>query len=207
MIKKIITLVFFTLAFAVQANDFSEGKHFIEVKGSVSKYKEVREYFSFYCPACYRQEPFMNELADALPEGVRFTKNHVDGMPGRGIKIEGLLTKALITADILKVKKVIVADIFNYIHKNKADFSELKDIKNLFLLNDVNEADFDKVFSSFKVNTELKKMQRNTANLRQQNISAVPTLIINGKYKPVTDDIKSLAEYKALVLFLLNKTP
>jgi thiol:disulfide interchange protein DsbA len=208
MIKKMMALIclgLFFMVLTVTAGDFTEGKHYIEIQGKASKQKEVREYFSFYCPACFKQEPFMGELELALPEGVLFTKNHVDGMPGRKVEIEALLSKAIITADLLKIKKEISSSIFNTIHKNKTDFLEVQDIKELFLLNDIDENEFDKVFSSFKVNTELNVMQRNTRNLRQQGIQAVPTLIINGKYKPVTSDIKTLAQYKALVLFLVEK--
>ena len=151
MIKTLIIFIFFTIAFTIQANEFSLGTHFIEVKGSVTKQKEVREYFSFYCPACLRQEPLMKQIAAILPEDVHFIKDHVDGMPGRDIQIEGLLTKALITADILNIKNAVITSVFNYIHKNKSDFATLEEIKGLFLLNDVTEANFDKVFSSFKI--------------------------------------------------------
>ncbi len=74
------------------------------------------------------------------------------------------------------------------------------------MINGVEGDKFDKAFTSFSVNTQSKKMQNKTKALRQQGFSGVPTLIINGKYKPVTDEIKSMDEYRKLISYLLNKT-
>ena len=197
--------VFLSFSSACQAVEFTEGDYYVEVEGNSTKNKEVTEFFSFYCPACFKQESFMHELKLALPANAAFKKNHVDGMPGRDIKIEKSLTKALITADVLKVKEKVIPAIFNYIHINKAKFDNDKDIKNLFLINEVDGDDFDKVFNSFSVNMQAKKMEKKTSALRKQGFSSVPTLIINGKYKPVTDKIKNMDEYKKLVIYLLNK--
>jgi thiol:disulfide interchange protein DsbA len=198
-------LVFLAFSYTTQATEFTQGDYYIEVNDHITKTKEITEFFSFYCPACFKQEPFMNELKLALPSGAVFKKNHVDGMPGRDLNIEQALTKALITADILKVKAKITPAIFKYIHTNKATFSNTNDIKNLFLINGVNADQFDKVFSSFNVNIQSKKMQKKTEALRKKGFSSVPTLIINGKYKPVTDKLKTMDEYKKLIIFLINK--
>ncbi|WP_133472020.1 thiol:disulfide interchange protein DsbA/DsbL [Paraglaciecola marina] len=196
----------FLLFVTVQAAEFTEGDYYLEIEGEITKNKEITEFFSFYCPACFKQEGFMNDLKASLPSGAVFKKNHVDGMPGRKADIENLLTKALITAEYLKVEEQLVPAIFNYIHLNKADFYSEKDIKNIFLANNVDESKFDKVFSSFAVSTGAKKMQKNTKDIRRQGFTGVPTLIVNGKYKPITKNIKTMQEYKKLVLFLLNKT-
>ena len=207
MYNKIFTIIFLLLPFySAQSIEYTEGDYYVEVEGDVTTKKEITEYFSFYCPACYKQEPFMNELKAMLPADATFKKNHVDGMPGREPTIELGLTKALITAKLLKVEEQITAAIFNYIHVNKANFDNEKDIKNLFLLQGIDSKKLDKTFASFSVNMQAKKMQKNTADLRRQGHTSVPTLIVNGKYKPVTKNIKSLDEYKQLILFLLNKT-
>ena len=201
----ILFLIVFTSSSCVQAQEFKEGDYYVEIKGQASKGKEVTEFFSFYCPHCYRQEPFMNELQAALPTSTTFKKNHVDNMPGRSQEIEHALSKALITANILKVKPQVVPAIFEHIHAKDKDFSSVDDIKALFLAQGINGDKFDKTFKGFVVNSKFKQMQNKTAALRQQGIHQVPTLIINGKYMPVVDKLKSLEEYKQLVLYLLNK--
>lgn len=197
------------IIFTAQANEteqFRLGEHYIEVEGTQTSTPQVTEFFSFYCPHCYNSEPFMHKVRNLLPESSQFSKNHVDAMPGRNVDIEHLLTKALITANLLNIEDKMVSSIFSYIHQSKADFSEQKDIKNLFLLNGVNSQEFDKTFGSFKVNMAANTMRKNTTKLRKQGFGAVPTLIINGKYKPNTKGLKSMDEYLELVKFLLAKT-
>lgn len=206
MLKKAVLSILFVLPlFAVEAAEFKKGTHFVELSQPINAPKGVTEFFSFYCPACFKQEPLMNEIKASLPEGFTFRKNHVDNMPGRDLEAERMLTKALITANRLGVADKVVPAIFNYIHVSRAQFTDVKDVKNLFLLADVKGEDFDKAFKSFSTNTQLRKMSKDTQTIRSQGHSSVPTLIINGRYKPVTSSIKSIEEYKQLVLFLLNK--
>jgi len=202
----IMVITSFLIFSTVQAAEFTEGDHYLKIKGEITEKKEISEFFSFYCPACFRQEAFMNDLKASLPKGAVFNKNHVNGMSGRKTDIENLLTKALITSEYLQVEEQLVPAIFNYIHLDKADFHNEQDIKNLFLVNGVEAKRFDKVFSSFSVNTRAKVMQKNTEDIRSQGFTGVPTLIVNGKYKPLTKNIKTMQEYKELVLFLLNKS-
>ncbi|MDC8830615.1 thiol:disulfide interchange protein DsbA/DsbL [Alteromonas gilva] len=204
--RLILFISFFCPLLGAQSAQFNEGDHYLELAGNLTEKKEITEFFSFYCPACFRQEPFMNELKASIPDDSVFNKNHVDGMPGRKPEIEYLLTKALITAEHLNVDKRLVPAIFNYIHESKADFTNEKDIKNLFIINGVAGDKFNKTFSSFSVDAKAKQMQKNTGDIRAQGFTGVPTLIINGKYKPVTKNIKTMQEYKNLVFFLLNKT-
>ena len=191
--------------FSAHAAQFNPGEDYLELDTAATKEKEITEYFSFYCPACFRQEPFMKELEAAIPESATFKKNHVDSMPGRNPQIERLLTKALVTATFLKAEDKMVPAIFNYIHVDNATIDNEKDIRNLFIVNGIEPKSFDKTFSSFAVNTQAKKMEKNTAFVRSQGFTGVPTLIINGKYKPLTNNIKTMKEYQELVLFLLNK--
>jgi protein dithiol oxidoreductase (disulfide-forming) len=190
----------------VQATEFTKGDYYIEIDAAATKERQVTEYFSFFCPHCFKQEPLMQELVTSLPPGTKFIKHHVDGMPRQKPEIEHALSKALASAESLKVEDKMVAAIFEYIHVKRQTFDSIADIRALFLANGVGADDFDKVFASFTVNTRFAQMQANTAALRRQGINGVPTLIINGRYKPVLDKINSNDEYKALIAFLLGKT-
>lgn len=201
-------LVFFAL-FSINAVAepiaFQEGSHYQVLKQPVANNKEMREFFSFYCPACYRFEPVIEELKGLLPKGVAFKKNHVDSMPGREVEIEQALSKALLVAEELKVDEKLVPAIFHYIHANKANFDNVKDIKNLFLLHGVGRKTFDKAYGNFSVNTKFKQMVSKAKTLRSQGYSGVPTIVIHGKYVPNIKSIKTMDEYKALIQFLLSK--
>lgn len=187
------------------AIEFTEGDYYVVLDNEKSNKKQVTEYFSFYCPACFKQEPFMNELKRALPSDAIFKKNHVDGMPGRDTKVEHALSKALVTAKKLGVEDKMVAAIFNYIHLSKARFNQDRDIRNLFLINGVEAENFDRAYESFAVDMQAKRMKRQTQKLRNQGFRSVPTLVVNNKYKPVTDKIRSTEEYINLINYLLNK--
>lgn len=202
---KLLALVILFVSTLANATQFKLGEHYTEVKTPFKTEKSVIEFFSFYCPHCYKQEPVMKNLIANLPSDVIFKKNHVDGMPGKNLEIEQALTKALITADILKVKQQITPAIFDYIHKNKANFNSIKDIKNIFLLIGIKEQNFDKTFNSFAVKTQFNKAQLKTAVLRKQGVTTVPTVIINGKYKVETHKISNQSQYNDLVIYLLTK--
>jgi len=202
----VVVLIFSLLSSPlVSGKDFIAGKHFRELSTAVNDKNEVREFFSFYCPGCYRHEPIIATLKTKLPTGVSLIKNHIDGMPGREQIIEEALSKALLTAKLLQVEDEITAAIFNYIHVNKAVFSDEEDIKNIFLLHDIDEQRFDKTFNSFSVRTGVKKMQLLTEILRKQGLSRVPTVIVNGKYQVDTEHIETQAQYNDLILYLLTK--
>lgn len=214
MYQKIVIALFTFLSLScsdtqpeIPRTQFNNIEHYVEIKGRFTQGKEISEYFSFYCPHCFEFEPVFDELKGLFPDDVIFKKNHVDGMPGQNQAIEQALTKALITADILNIKAKIVSAIFKKIHIDRDKFDHADDVKNIFFSLGIDEAKFDEVYSSVTVETRLKEMQQQVENLRKQGIRGVPTLIVNGKYKPITNNLKSMAEYKNLISYLLNKTP
>jgi thiol:disulfide interchange protein DsbA len=193
----------------VSAADFVKGKHYnelsIPIHANLNSVKEVSEFFSFYCPGCYRLEPVIGALKVQLPDNVTLTKNHIEGMPGRDLAIEKSLSKAILTAKFFNIEEEITAAIFKYIHVSRAEFSAKKDIKNIFLLQGIDGQRFDEVFDSFGVQTGVSKMNKERGILRKQGITSVPTVIVNGKYKVETGAIESKEQYIELVLYLLKR--
>jgi thiol:disulfide interchange protein DsbA len=192
----------------VSAADFVKGTHYNElstpIHANLNSAKEVREFFSFYCPGCYRQEPIIGALKVQLPDNVPLIKSHIEGMPGRDVVIEKALSKAILTAKFLNIEEEITAAIFKYIHVSRANFSTKKDIKTIFLLQGIDGQRFDEVFDSFGVKTGVNKMKKQRDILRKQGITSVPTVIVNGKYKVETVALESKEQYIELVLYLLN---
>ena len=149
MIKKIITLSFtFCLAllvpFMANAADYQEGVQYTQINETVSSKSEVREYFSFYCPHCYRFEPFMEQVKDQLPENTQFERNHVDFLRAASPQVQFMLSKAVVVAEQLKMEKKLINALFSYIHVQRAIISSEKDIRNIFVLNGVDGEKFDK---------------------------------------------------------------
>ena len=186
------------------AKDYKVGEDYFELDNKVSKTQQITEYFSFYCPACFRQEPFMKTLKATLPTANAFSKNHVTNMPGRDEATETLLSQALITAKLLDVEQPVVDAIFQQIHVSRSNMASIADIKALFTKQGIDGKKFDKTFNSFKVKVEAKRMAANTQKLRDKGYGSVPTLVINNNYVPNIRSIKTLDEYKALIRYLLT---
>ena len=190
--KKIFAslLMVMLLPFAAQAANYQEGKHYTKVSEQLSKKPEVREYFSFYCPHCLRFEPFFANVKKNLPEGVSFERNHVDFLRFTTPEIQFMVTKALATAQQLKVEDKMAAAIFNYLQVQRGAITEAKDIRNIFVLNGVDGAAFDKAFKSFSVNSKAKLMQKMQNDLvKKRALTGVPAVVVNGKYRINADKL------------------
>ncbi|MBL4941555.1 MAG: thiol:disulfide interchange protein DsbA/DsbL [Colwellia sp.] len=198
------------LAFSITANaeKYSEGKQYTKVSETVSRNAEVREYFSFYCPACFRFEPLMKTVKKNLTDDVKFERNHVDFLRAASPKIQGMLSKAIVAAEQLGMEKKLVAAIFNYIHVQKAVITSEKDIRNIFVLNGADGDKFDKLMKSFSVNAKAKAMKKKQDVMSKSGaLKSVPTIIVNGKYRinvSAVDKNNFEQDYQNLINHLLT---
>lgn len=209
--NKLITitlLLLWSLSGISYAADYQEGTHYVKVKGIEATVPEVREYFSFYCPHCYSAEPLMASIKKHLPDGVSFIKNHVDFLPGASHKMQQMLTKSLISAQILDVEETQVAAIFKYIHVHRAVFTSQRDVRNVFILNGIDGENFDQVMASEAVATQTKLMHDHQHALSDSGgLTSVPAVIINGKYRLIAKELDKAnfeQDYNRLVKYLLS---
>ena len=207
--KNLITLSIILLtAFMTQANEYQENTHYAKVSGLAANQAEVREYFSFFCPHCYRYEPLMAAVKNNLPSKVKFVKNHVDFLPGTSKKMQRMLTKAMITAQVIDVEEAQIAAIFKYIHVHRAVFTSLRDVKNIFVLNGVDGELVEQTMASEEVNDKANSMfDHQQALSKSGGIKAVPAIIVNGKYRVIAKELDKdnfEQDYTKLVNFLLT---
>ena len=140
---------------------YQEGIHYVKVNGIVSETNEVREYFSFYCPHCYKFEGFMGILKKELPEDIALEKNHVDFLRVASPKMQQLLTQALVVGQELGMESETAAAIFKYIHVSRATPTSINDIRNIFILMGVEADKFETLMRSEKVIEKAKAMKAN----------------------------------------------
>ncbi len=174
------------LAFSISAcaEKYTEGKQYTKVNETISSKAEVREYFSFYCPHCFRFEPFMESVKKKLPDNVKFERNHVDFLRAASPKIQGMLGKAVVVAEQLGMDKKLINAVFKYIHVQRAVITSEKDIRNIFVLNGADGEKFDKLMKSFSVNSRAKSMKKHQDTMTKKGaLKSVPTIIVNGKYR------------------------
>lgn len=207
LVKAGLLAVLLPLAATSFAATYEEGLHYDVVSERATKKPEVKEFFSFYCPACNSLEPLLNELKPRLDKNVTFKKSHVDFVGVRNPEHQKMITQALATAEVLPQKDKIVTAIFNHIHTKRASFNELADIKDVFIAQGVDSEKFDKLFASFSVRTLSSKMKRDQDYFQSKGaLRGVPTFIVNGKYKlnlggdsgvTSAEDISKLINYLA----------
>ena len=93
-----IAMVFSTMASAIPLR-FEEGKHYEVVGKIASATPNVTEYFSFYCPHCYKFEGIVRSLEESLPKGVKFKKSHVDFMRSASPETQRALSRAMVVGE------------------------------------------------------------------------------------------------------------
>ncbi|WP_273047325.1 thiol:disulfide interchange protein DsbA/DsbL [Pseudoalteromonas sp.] len=191
------------------AATYEEGVHYDVVSERATKKPEIKEFFSFYCPACNNMEGLISEFKPSLDKNVKFKKSHVDFVGVRDPENQQMMSQALATAEVLPQKDKIISAIFNHIHTKRAKFNELADVKDIFVAQGVDGGKFDKLFKSFSVRTLSSKMKRDQDYFKEKGaLRGVPTFIVNGKYKlnlGKESGITKPEDISKLINYLANK--
>ncbi|MFQ3313430.1 MAG: thiol:disulfide interchange protein DsbA [Colwellia sp.] len=208
ILKSLLLMPLLALSVNVAATQYTEGEQYTKVNETVTKKKEVREYFSVYCGHCFKFEPIMHGLKKSLPKDATFERNHVDFLRGASPKIQQMITKSIVVAEQLENSDKLVGAVFNYIHVQKAVITSEKDLRNIFVLNGADGDKFDKLMKSFSVNSKAKSLKKYQENMTAKRVlTGVPTIIVNGKYKvdaTKLDKNNFEQDYQNLVKYLLE---
>jgi len=197
--KKLITL-FSTLilSLAAQAAQFEEGTHYQVLDVDKAKKPTVTEFFSFYCPHCFKFEAVVENLKPSLPENASFEKVHVAFM-GSNMAIP--MAKSYATMIALDVEKKMVPTMFSQIHQLRKAPKNEEALRQIFLDNGVDAKKFDAAYNSFAVNSMQKRFDK---QFEASTLTGVPGVLVNNKYIVKPDNIKSYDEYNQLVNYLLT---
>ncbi|TWX68646.1 thiol:disulfide interchange protein DsbA/DsbL [Colwellia demingiae] len=208
LLRSLLLMPLLALSVNAAAAQYTEGEQYTKVNETVTKKKEVREYFSVYCGHCFKFEPIMHGLKKSLPEDASFERNHVDFLRAASPKIQQMITKATVVAEQLGDTDKLIGAVFNYIQVQRAVITSEKDLRNIFVLNGADGDKFDKLMKSFSVNSQAKSMKKNQDNMTAKRVlTGVPTIIVNGKYKidPAKLDKNNFEQdYQNLVKYLLE---
>ena len=168
------------------------------------KKKEVLEFFSFWCPHCFKSEPLVTDIKSQLADDVEFKKVHVNFMGFTSAAVQNEATKAMMVARELKKGDQLNQAIFRHIHVSRSSVTGIKDLKNIFADNGVESGEFDKMISSFSVNSQLQ-MNNKTIETYRRYVTSVPNFIVNGKYQATFTRDMNQDEMVDLIIFLSNK--
>jgi len=184
--KKFAVLLLMALLIPLQAcaqEKWKEGEHYTVLDEPATESPEVKEFFSYWCPHCYRFEPLVKKIKDKLGDDTKFTKVHVNFMRFTSQEIQEDATRAMMIARAVKQDEALNAAIFKSIHEQRKSITGIRDLKDIFVANGVEPAEFDKLASSFGVNSMMKKNNQQIDAYRK-HLSGVPNFIVNGKYQP-----------------------
>jgi len=203
MKRLVIVLCLMVVGFAMSAQSaFKEGTHYEVLDKNKSEKPIVKEFFSLFCQHCFQFEPFMDSLASSLPNGVEFVKSHVDYLPRDNKPVSSGIVKAFIMMGDLGKEKELAAKFFAAIHLGQAPVASENDIKMLFIDSGVSGSKFDQLYNSKSVKDRAKAMSELWI---EYEISSVPTVVVNEKYKINMSSLKSISELIDITLFLLKQ--
>jgi protein dithiol oxidoreductase (disulfide-forming) len=136
---------------------------------------EVTEVFWYGCPHCYALDPFLEAWRKNGKLGyVSFVRVPVMWGP-----IHHTHARIFYTAEILGKLDELHSQIFQEIHQRHNPLNSVDGIEAFFTSHGVSQADFQKAFSSFSVESSLKRAE--SLGLRYK-VDSVPLIVINGKY-------------------------
>lgn len=136
---------------------------------------EVIEFFWYGCPHCFQFEPHISEWARNKPDNVDFITMAPPLNPAWKVH-----SQAFYAAEVLGVLDKFHEPMFNAIHKDRKAMRKPKDIAKFVETLGIDGELFEKTMKSFAVDA---KIRQSIQKARDVGISAVPTVIINGKYR------------------------
>jgi protein dithiol oxidoreductase (disulfide-forming) len=140
---------------------------------------ELVELFWYTCPHCsYFEKNYFKQWREAKqPAHVEVV--HMPAVYGNSDR-RLPLAKAFYVAKALGVFEKIHQPLFDAIHVQKRNMNDEKVLKEFFAEYGVSNEDFDKVYHSFWVDTQIR---RATDMTKRYGITGVPVIILNGKYR------------------------
>ena len=184
-----------------QAEDIQAGKQYVELSSPVPISKpgkiEVVELFWYGCPHCYQFEPTLNAWTEKLPEDVNFVR--IPAMFGGVWNVHGQL---FITLESMGVEHAVHKAVFDAIHKEGKKLSTPDEMAEFLAGQGVDKAAFIKAYNSFGVKSQMEKAKKLAMAYQ---ISGVPPLIVNGKYRFDIGSSGGLEQATQVADFLIAK--
>lgn len=164
---------------SAQAAEFEAGKQYTVLSTPVPVSQpgkiEVVELFWYGCPHCYAFEPSINPWIAKLPADVNF--HRIPAMFGGIWNVHGQL---FLTLDAMGVEHKVHTAVFDAIHKEGKKLATPEEMADFLAAQGVDKDKFLSTYDSFAIKGQIEK-DKKLAMAYQ--ISGVPTMVINGKYR------------------------
>ena len=207
MLKKLIAATAFMLipfaSVVAQANPgYEAGVHYQELPATVStgdpEKIEVVAVFGYSCPHCASLEPMLASWSQQQ-QAEDLDYKHLPVVFSRNWEP---LARAYYVAELSgKVEETHQA-MFDAVHVHNTRFRSVDDFASFYSAYGIEEEEFTKLYNSFAVDTRLKQGQ---SRLRGYQITAVPAMVVNGKYHITGAMAGSNSEMLKVVNYLIEK--
>lgn len=157
----------------------------------------IYEFFWYGCPHCYNLEPTMDRIESSLGKDTVLIK-----IPVALRDTWEAHAKAYYALQQMKLDDDLHEKVFTEIHINNNRLDTKEKLEQFVQEKGFNYKRFSVLFDSFGTDLRVKKASR-LAN--QYQITSVPTLIINGKYKTSGSLVSSYEELYDVVQLLIDK--
>ena len=157
----------------------------------------IHEFFWYGCPHCYNLEPTMDRIEANLDKDTILVK-----VPVALRDTWETHAKAYYALQQMKLDDNLHEKIFTEIHINSNRLDTKEKLEQFIKEEGYNSKKFAELFDSFGTDLRVQKGMR-LAN--QYQITSVPTLIINGKFKTSGSLVSSYEELYDVVQLLVNK--
>ena len=187
---------------------YSEGQHYHRLVptqptvGGADKV-EVAEVFWYGCPHCFNFESAINSWAESVPANARFIRipavwNPLARLHGRLYYTEEVLARNDTLADAAGFH----AAVFVEFHRKANRLTSEDAIQRLFERFGVSQDDFLSTWNSFEVN---QKVRVADDLVRRYNVTGVPAMVVNGKYRTGASDAGSYPKLLEVVDELIER--
>jgi thiol:disulfide interchange protein DsbA len=167
------------LGLGAQAESIEAGRQYVELSSPVPISQpgkiEVVELFWYGCPHCYQFEPTLNPWVEKLPEDVNFVR--IPALFGGLWDAHGQM---FITLQSMGVEQKVHHAIFEKLHGNPKQLQTPEEMAEFLAGQGVDKGKFISTFNSFAVKGLMGKAKQLA---KSYQITGVPVLIVNGKYR------------------------
>lgn len=136
---------------------------------------EVIEMFWYGCPHCHRFQTHIDRWLKSKPANVDYIR-----MPVILRENWALHARAFFTAQALGVLEEVHKPFFEAIHNQKRRLNTEQKVMKFFAEHGVSDEDFRKAYSSFAVDSKVRRAHQFA---RKYGIQGTPSVVVNGKYR------------------------
>jgi thiol:disulfide interchange protein DsbA len=196
-----VMAILLLLPLSAQSQDiWQENRHYKVVAKERSVKPQVKEVFSFWCPACYRFENVAAQIKKTLPKDVPFIKAHVNFSGSASKEAQNDATVAMLSARAMKDSERFNKALFDSIHQERNKIEDLADIKKVYVKAGGDGDKFEKLSKSFGIKGQITKNNKATLGVK-----SVPTIIVNEKYQAIFGRNMTPDQFVKLVAWLLKQ--